>query len=298
MDTGQIDLFQAVARAGNFAAAARERDLSPSSVSRAVQALEQDLGVRLFERTTRAVSLTEAGQHFLDHASSALEELEVARQKAQQATGTAEGHLRIAASTTFGSSVLSHKMRAFREAFPGITVELLLSDSVVDIVSSGIDIAIRHGALSDSSLIASPLKRVRYLAVASPLYLDERNPIQHPDQLEEEETLNFNFPTFRKGWRFEKNGETVDFTPKPQLLSTNAETLRRCACDGLGVAVLADWLVEDDLRAWRLSPVLADWTVHAVGAEPTSTLWLVRPSRSYLPAKVRAFEEFIRNALR
>ena len=297
MDTDHVDIFISVARAGNFAVVARERGTAPSSISRAVQSLEDALGVRLLERTTRAVALTEAGQRFLDGAAPAVEELDAARDAARKLRANSAGHLKIAASVSFGNTVLARQMRAFNDLYPDITVELLLSDEVIDLVRGGFDIAIRHGSLPDSSLIASRLRTVLYFAVASESYLGSAPSLTKPQDLRNHRTLNFNYPAFRRGWRFSKGDKVVDVETTPGLTSSNAEALKTCAINGMGVALLADWIVEDDIKSDRLKRILARWSVRGIGAEENTSIWLVRPSRAFVPEKVRVFENFLRNKL-
>ena len=180
MDLTQLKAFLAVTEAGGFAAAADTLDVAPSTITRAVANLEASLGVRLFQRTTRSVVLTEAGQHFLNRVSPALDELDAAADLARQRNMELSGTLRVSASVSFGQYVIAPNLHRFAAQHPNLNVDLALSDEVTDLIADRIDIAVRHGDLADSSLIARRLARVSYRCVASPCYLEKSEPITHP----------------------------------------------------------------------------------------------------------------------
>ena len=293
MELAQLDAFVAVAHLGSFAAAARARGVATSSVTRAVAGLEASLGVRLFQRTTRRVKLTEAGERFLRRVGPLLEELEAARAGAQDTARGPSGILRLAASVTYGQSVIAPRLHAFREACPGVVVDLVLSDERVDLVGERIDLAVRHGHLPDSDLVAKRLASVSYKLVASPAYLAASGVPDAPEALDGHRALGFDFTPFREGWRLERGGRAFHTAPPPALLSSNAAALRACALDGMGIALLADWLIGRDLARGRLREVLAGWTAGPARAEPDPALWLVMPSRAFVPAKVRAMAAFL-----
>ena len=294
MELSQLDVLAAVARHGGFAPAARERGVATSSVTRAVAALEASLGVRLLHRTTRRVALTETGERFLARVAPALEELAAARLAASEAGGAPTGTLRLAASVSYGQLVIAPRLAAFKAIAPGVTVDLILSDERVDLVAERIDLAVRHGRLADSGLVARRLRGVTYRLVASPAYLAEAGTLEAPDDLANHRAVSFDFAPFRDGWRLTRGDAEAVVLPPPAVLSSNALALRTCALDGMGVALLADWLVGDDLSAGRLALVLPGWTAVAVGADPDPALWLVMPSRAFVPGKVRAMEGFLR----
>ena len=293
MELSQIDAFVAVARLGTFAAAARERDVATSSVTRAVAGLEASLGVRLLHRTTRQVSLTEAGEQFLRRAAPVLEELEAARSDASDAGRGPAGLLRLAASVSYGQLVIAPRLRAFRERHPDVVVDLVLSDDRLDLVAERIDLAVRHGHLPDSQLIAKRLSAVTYRLVASPAYLRAAGVPADPSALADHRAVGFDFAPFRDGWRLSRAEEEATAAPRPAVLSSNALALRACALDGMGIAMLADWMIDADLSSGRLTQVLPAWTASPVGADTDPALWLVTPSRAFVPAKVRAMQAFL-----
>ena len=208
MEISQLKAFAAVAQAGGFAPAAAALDVAPSSVTRAVANLEQSLGIRLFQRTTRTVTLTEEGVRFLDRILPALEEIDAAVDNLSDSGTEFSGNLRIAASVSFGQMVLAPRIKQFTEHNPFVTIELILSDTVTDLISERIDVAIRHGELSDSTLIARRLCDVQYRLVASPDYLSKAKKITRPADIVNHPCLTFPYESFRSSWLFSKRGKT------------------------------------------------------------------------------------------
>jgi DNA-binding transcriptional LysR family regulator len=299
MNTADLATLMTIIRLGSFAAAARELHVDPSSVSRTVASLEAELGTRIFQRNTRQLAMTEAGALFVERVGPLLEELELVRCAAADTAAQPRGTLRVTASNAFGLKRLVPLLPAFCAAHPELNVDLVLTDGVLDLVAERIDIAIRLGALRDSTLIAVPLLKMRYRVVASPGWLEAlAEPLRAPPDLERCDCVTFSMPGFRDRWFF-RAGEGEPKVPvavKPRLLSTNGLALRDCALSGLGVTLLPDWLIGDDIAEGRLVDLYPDYEVAVVDA-PTGA-WLVYPSRSYVPAKVRAFIEFMRGAVR
>lgn len=292
-----LQLFVDVARAGGFAPVARARDLAPSSVSRAIAALEADLGVSLLTRTTRQVALTEAGDILLKRGEALLEDAEALTEALSALNETPRGTLRITASVAFAESVVVPRLVRFRAVHPGISLELHPSDRSLDLVAERLDLAIRHGPLPDSSLRVRKVSEARYLVVASPEYIEERS-IETPDDLESADHLCLTYGGHAEAWVFERENETRTQAVRPVLKTSSPLALRQAAMTGLGVALLADWCVADALEAGTLVRVLPDWNVRALGAEATSPIWLASPERSYVPRKVQAFTDFLTAALR
>jgi DNA-binding transcriptional LysR family regulator len=298
MNLEDLETLLCTIRTRSFAAAARELRVDPSSVSRSVASLEAELGVRLFQRSTRRIELTEAGALFAQRLDPLLEELRQAREAAVDVTGEPRGTLRVSVSNSFGLHRIVPLLPAFRRDHPALTLELLLTDTIVDLVAERVDIAVRSGALHDSSLIALPLLRTRYRVVASPAWVRaSAGRIRAPLDLERCDCLSFALPGFRDRWMFgaDERGPKTAVAVKPRVLVTNGLALRECVLAGMGAAPLPDWLIDDDVAAGRLSDLFPDYHVSFVDA-PTA-IWLVYPSRSYVPAKVRAFIDFIRAAV-
>lgn len=298
MNTSDLDTLMTVIRLGSFAAAARELHVDPSWVSRTVAALEAELGARLFQRNTRQLAMTEAGATFVERIGPLLEEFEQVRHAAADAAAQTGGTLRITASNAFGMKRLVPLLPAFCNAHPALCVDVVLTDSIVDLVAERIDVAIRLGALRDSTLIAVPLLKMRYRVVASPAWLDAcGEPPRTPQDMEHCDCVTFSMPGFRDRWLFRNTagGPKTAIAVKPRVLLTNGLALRECALAGLGATLLPDWLIGDDLAEGRLVDLYPRHEVAVVDA-PTGA-WLVYPSRSYVPAKVRAFIDFMRNAM-
>lgn len=287
MDLEQLRIFAEVYRARGFAAVAKARGVAPSSISRQVAGLEAALQVRLFQRSTRSLAPTEAGAAFHARIEPLIEELDAARAELADRTRGPVGRLRVTASVAYGQICIVPRLAAFRAAHPRITLDLFLTDSVVDLVAERIDVAIRHGVLADSALVARKLAAVRYLVVASPGYLAAHPPIRAPGDLAAHDCVTFPYDGFRDHWRFRQGGIETDVAIRTVVSTGNAAAIRDCARAGLGLALLADWTLGDDLAMGRLVEVLPDW--QAAGASFDVALWAIFPSRAFVPAKVRAF---------
>ncbi|MEM6679475.1 MAG: LysR family transcriptional regulator [Pseudomonadota bacterium] len=298
MEIDQIKLFAEVARQGSFAAAARHHGLDPSSVSRAIAALEEALGVRLFQRSTRRVSLTEAGATFLAHSEPALDELERAREAARALTGEPTGTLRLTTSMAFGTAVIAPALAELRRRHPGLAVELILSDDIIDLVSEKIDLAIRIGPMPSEGGVIGKLCETRYHVVASPDYADRLGLPECPEHLAQHRCLRMSFSGRRSVWRFRSvtRAEPVEVMVDGDVAISSPLALRDAARGGLGPAMLPDWLVEDDLAAQRLVDMLPEWRAAQDSFEAGA--WVVYPSRSFLPCKTRAMIDFLKGHLR
>lgn len=187
--------------------------------------------------------------------------------------------------------MLAPRLKAFRALYSDLAIDLVLSDDVVDLVAERIDLAIRHGSLSDSSLIATKLSDVCYRLVASPDYLSGAPKLSVPCDLAHHATIAFAYQNFCTQWTFTRAGKTESVSIAPQITLSNAAALRECARQGLGLALLADWTVMPDIESGRLVEPLADWS--ASGADQGSAIWLIWPSRRFVPAKVRAFVDWL-----
>jgi DNA-binding transcriptional LysR family regulator len=303
MDLTSLRLFVEVARRGGFAPVARDFDLDPSAVSRSVAALEDELGLRLFQRTTRRVALTEAGERYFAHVLPILEALERARDEAHEVSDEATGTLRMTASVGFGQACLVPLLSAFRTRHPKLTVELLLTDANLDLVRERIDLAIRLGPQVDADFVGQRLFESRYRVCASPDYMHRRGRPASPEALSDHDCLRFALPDFRTRWRFRENeaekgrndtsaGDVLEVPIHGSLMISSALALRQCAIDGLGPALLADWLIGGDIAAGRLIDLFPRHRVTATDFDTGA--WLLYPSRHYVPAKTRAMIAMLR----
>ena len=295
MDIADLKTLLLIRSLGSFAAAARVLDLNPASVSRKVAEIEAGLGVRIFQRSTRRFGVTEAGEAFLARIAPLLDEFDAARGAAESFSAAPAGSLRLTTSVSFGHEVVLPLLEGFHAAYPGIDVELILTDSTLDLVAERIDLALRLAPAPAGDLISSRLLTARYRVVAAPRYIEASGRPLTPSQLAGHTTLRFALPGFRDRWLFRDAGGAVTEVPvKGWLVITNALSLRRAAEDGLGAAMLADWLVSSSLRDGRLVDLFPDFEVTATGFD--AGIWALYPSKAYLPQRVRLMIDFIRKA--
>lgn len=296
VDVQQLKTFVEVARQGSFAAAARRLGVDPSAVTRAVAALEGALGARLLQRTTRRVALTDAGAGYLQRVAPLLEELDLAADEAAASTGQLRGTVRITASVAFGQAALVPLLPALHARHPGIEVELVLTDAVLDLVAQRIDLALRLGAAADSSLVGLRLRPVRHRVVASPEHLRRSGQPRTPADLARCGCLRFALPGYRTQWLFRDPAGAVEAVPvQGWLVASTALALHRAALDGLGPALLADWLVGPDLEAGRLVDLFPGHEVTATDFD--GAVWLLYASRAQVPRRVRAVVELLKERL-
>lgn len=289
-------IFVEVARSGSFAAVARDRDVDPSSVSRAVALLEDELEVRLFQRTTRRVALTEAGEIYLAKVTALMDELDRARDAARGVSAGPAGTLRLTASVAFGYTRLVPLLPEFRERYPGVKLELLLTDSVLDLVAERVDLAIRLGRRFDADFVTTKLVDTQYRVCASPGYLEVRKPPAVPDELRQHSCLLFALPEFRSRWLFrDRTGEVQEVPVHGDVTILNALALRACALAGMGPVLLANWLIDEDVKEGRLIDLFPNYLVTATDFD--TAVWLLYPSRAHLPNKVRVMIDFLKQRL-
>lgn len=297
METSTLSLLLDVARLGSFAAVARERDLDPSMVSRTVAAAEAELGVRLFERTTRRTAITEAGGRFLSRIEPLMSEFDRARQEALELRARPTGTVRLTASIAFTQICLVPLLPAFRAAYPDLAVDLIASDGRLDLVENGIDIAIRLGPSPDIDAVGTMVGPTRYRVCVSPGYQDNPETRLHaPSDLVQRDCLRQSLPDYQSRWSFrDGNGNELTVPIDGSLRVSNAIALRDCAEMGLGPALLVDWLTAEARQAGRLVDPFPDHTVFASSAE--TGIWLLYPSRRYLPLKTRVTVDFLKARL-
>lgn len=293
MELSVLQTFVDVVKQGSFAAVARERNIDPSSVSRAIAGLEEELGIRLLQRTTRQLSPTEAGMAYFQRIEPLVEEMQQAIDVAADMSGQPKGTLRITVSVSFGLKRVVPLLPDFQSMYPDLTVDLLLTDTNVDLFTERIDLAIRLGLLADSTLIAQQLVKTRYFVCTSPQYLKQKGHPKIPSDIENHNCLLFPLAGFRSRWRFKNSDreETEVFVQGHTIIS-NAIALQQCAISGMGLALLPSWLIEDDLRDGRLVNVFPNYDVTAT--EFDTAAWLICPSRAYVPLKVRVFIDFLK----
>ena len=297
MKITELELFVEAARQGSYAAVARARNVDPSSVSRGIATLERELGIRLFQRTTRKLTLTEAGELFLGRAQPLLEELAHARDAASRSSRSARGTLRLTVSVTFGEERIVPLLKVFRARFPNLRIECLFTDTNIDLVAEGFDLAIRLGPTVTGDLVAAKFMETCYRVVASPRYLRKAPPLSKPADISLHRCLLFNLPAYQSRWRFrDARGRVEEAAVAGDIILSTGSALRMAALDGLGPSLLPSWLIDRDLSSRRLVDA---YPRHAVTATTFDTAgWFVYPSRNFLPTKVRVAIDFLREHLK
>lgn len=295
MDVNALQLFVEVAQCLSFSEVARRRRIEPSSVSRSVALIEGDLGERLFHRTTRKLSLTEAGAFYLRRIEPLILQLDDARQEVKSVGRSPTGTIRLSASVAFGQLCIVPLLGEFSKRYPGLTLELLLSDANTDLVRDQVDLAVRLAPGIDANVVVSKLFDTRYRVVASPDWLAV-NPLSKPDDLRRHSVLRFTLAGFRDRWLFRDAGGDVSAVPVDgKLLISSALGLREAALGGLGPALLADWMTDECIQLGQLVDCFP--AQRATATEFDTAAWLIYPSRSFLPAKVRVTIDFLREQL-
>lgn len=282
-----IPIFVKVAEAGGFASAARQLGLTNSAVSKRISNLEAHLGTQLFHRTTRSISLTEAGEVYLAHAVQALGSAREAEDAVTALQGKPVGQLRVCAPVSFGILHIAPLMAGFLQNHPGITLDLVMDDRVVDLVDSGFDMAIRAGKLEDSSLISRRLTDVRSVIVASPNYLKAHEPIELPEDLLQHNCLRYTYSRDPMEWVFYGPLGEKKVKTKGSLSINNSQALCTALVEGLGVGRLPTFIASPHIKSGRLKTLLSDYAL------PEQALFAVFPERRHIPAKVRAFTEYL-----
>lgn len=288
MDLNELVVFARVVETRSFTAAAQQLGLPKSTVSRKVAQLEERLGVRLLQRTTRKLNLTEVGQAYYERCARIVQDIAAAEQVVTEMQTTPRGLLRITAPVDLGSTYLGALIADFLTAYPEIQLELDLADRIIDLIEEGIDLGIRVGPLNESTLIARKLGAIQLRVCAAPSYLARRGTPETPAQLADHDTLLFAPSQRAIPWSLHGPGGVVeDATPRGRLISNGVLALRDAARAGAGIALLPDFVMADDLAAGHLALILPAWSM------TRSELFAVYPSTRNLSPKVRAFLEFV-----
>jgi DNA-binding transcriptional LysR family regulator len=277
--------FVAVVENGSFYNAALQLETSSASISRRVSALETALGVRLLNRSTRQMELTSAGQQFWQDVKGILEALEQAEEHLDCIQETLSGVIRLSAPLTFGIKKLSPRLPAFMKQYPHITLHLQLEDRITDLVGEGIDLSLRIGDLKDSTLIGSRIATLPRLFCASPDYLIQRGTPLTPSELSGHDCLRYSLISAREEWGLNDGNELPEF--RVPLASGNGNVLLDAAIQGMGIAMLPWFIVEDAIHSGALVPIMAEY------APIPLPLSLVRPSRRFTPVRVSVLMEWL-----
>ena len=286
-DLDALRTFVTIATLGNFARASDKLAISRAMASKRVADLEAELGVKLINRTTRSMSLTEAGRKLLATAETMFGLLESAEEDIRSAAAVPRGHLRVNAPKSFGVLHLGAIVDSFLLDYPEVSVDLTLDDRVVNIVDEGFDVAIRIRNLGDSSLTARRLAPVRMVVCAAPVYLERRGRPDQPQDLTRHDCLVYDYLARQNVWSFSRDGEAADIRINGRLHSNNGDVLVKAAEDGLGIMLAPTFIAYRALRAGALLSILPDWRA----VEPS--LFAVMPPGRVDVLKVRSFVEHL-----
>src|SRR5471030_85887 len=286
--SGELEVFVRVIELGSFSAAARACTMTPSAVSKLISRMEQRLGTRLINRSTRQLQLTPEGCGFYERGVRLLADLDEA-ERCASAHATPRGRLRVNANVPFGHHFLLPLASEFLDLHPDVTLDIVLTDEVIDILEQRTDVAVRAGPLKSSNLMARKLGQTRMVIVGAPAYLARHGTPATPDELAQHNRLGANYVRALPGWPLLQEGETVMVPVTGNAQASDGEALHRLALAGVGLARLAAFQVREDVDAGRLLPVLEDFNpgdveeVHAVFVG----------QGGYLPLRVRAFLDFL-----
>lgn len=284
-----MQVFVGVVEAGGLSAAGRALGLAPSSVSRRISELEDMLGVRLLHRTTRKLSLTEAGETYYERTRDIVQAVEEANLSVTEKRAGPSGTLRITVPASVARLHVAPAVAAFQAQYPKVRVVMRVTDRIVDVIEEGLDVAIRIGRLGDSSLIARKVGEGRRLVCASPAYLKRAGQPEHPEELCNHACLTYRTHPGSNLWRFRNGKEIIDVRASGPFFVDDGETLVAGASAGLGLILVPEWLVGLEISGGRLVEVLSDYA-----ADPAETpLYAVYAPGPYTPPKVRALVDFL-----
>lgn len=279
--------FVRVAETGSFSAVAAELGTTQPTISRQIALLEDHLGTRLFTRSTRAVTLTEDGRAFWDHALRALEALGEAENAVGRRLRRPSGTLRMVVPVVFGRLQIVPRLAQFMARYPDISIDLTMSDGFTDLVEQGVELAIRVGTVTDLALVARRIGEVRRLTVASPAYLDRHAPPPTPADLASHDCIVYSRLATGSVWHFSGPAGPISVDVRGRFRVDNSEGVREGVLAGLGIAVVPEFVFSNEIAAGRVRVVLA-------GYEPKPLpLQAVYPSRRYVPPRVRAMIDFL-----
>lgn len=286
----QISTFVDVAAKGSLSAAARAEGIAPAMIGRRLDALEERLGVKLLQRSTRKIALTNEGVAFLEDCQKILADLENAEAAVSERSARASGHLLISAPAGFGRQHVATLIPSFLAEHRDVSVTLNLNDRVVDLIGEGIDVAIRIASLSDSSLIGVKLADNKRVVVASPAYIKRHGTPMSLDDLAKHNCLAMSSEGSQRGWTFRQNGKNVTLKVSGNMVCNDGAVLHEWALAGKGLAWRSMWEVGTALEAGKLVTVLDEF------AAPGNDIYAVFAQRRHLPLRIRAFVDFLRHA--
>lgn len=284
--------FATVVETGSFSAAARRLNMGQPAVSKAIANLEEYLGVRLLTRTTRAQHLTEAGQRYYERARIVLDEADEAEAAAREAALSLAGRLRLAAPPTFAALHLLPRLREFLDEHPGLTIDLVLDDRWIDLIEEGVDLAIRLGQPSDSSLVARKLMTSRRMLVASAGYIARHGEPRQPEDLLTHRIVAYSQFEGPTAWSFQQGTANVSVAVQPTLRVSAAEGMRSCILSELGIGMGSALMFTPELATGTVRQVLSEWHL------PPLDVWAMLPSGRKATRRARVFVDWIEGVLK
>lgn len=285
MDLQDMRIFARVAAVQNLSSVGSELGLTPGTISKRIQALEAELSVRLFDRTTRSIRITEEGSKFLEYVDRILNEVENARAAVTANVEHPKGRLRVAAPASFARQMIMPAICSFIERYEDIEIQIDLTDRPVNLQEDGYDVVIRAGTLDDSTLRAKRLAADPQILVASPKYLAQHRPLRSPEDIGEHSCLIQGDAT---AWTFQSQGSEATIKVSGRLRSDNVELLRHAAVEGHGILKVSEMRVRDELRSGVLVRVLPDFEIAS-----ESAIWALYPSARHVLPKLRVFLDFL-----
>ena len=287
-----IVLFVKTIESGSFSAVGRQLHMAPSSISRQINALEQELGIRLLQRSTRSINLTEAGEIYYEKVNKVLTDLEEAKLAISQLQTTPKGALRINVAIPLGEKILAPLIPEFLKKYPDLKIDLMLEDRAIDLIEEGVDLTVRIDRLSDSSLIARKLAENTFIICGSAEYFTQHALPTTPDELREHNCIVNKNMHNSHSWHFKKGNAETTLSVTGNFQANTGGALYSAMLNGLGLAMLPTWYVGEELKKGNLIRVLDAYQV----SPPTMTdsaIYALYPASKYLPPKVRVFIDYL-----
>ena len=287
-----MEAFVVVVDSGSFSAAARRLNVGQPAVSKSVAQLEERLGVKLLVRTTRGLTATEAGLNYYERARRSIEEADEAESAARGAGSGLTGRLRICGAVTFARIHLMHRLPEFLARHPELEMEVVLDDRNIDLVQEGIDVALRMGQLSDSSLTAKRIASGRHVVVGTPAYFERTGRPTAPGDLAAHQAVIYDQEAGGQDWTFQRDDAEIAVTLRGRLRVSAAEGVRAAVLANAGIAVASEWMFSPEIADRTVQIVLQDWEL------PRIDLWAVFPAGRTATTKARTFTQFVQEVMR
>jgi len=296
MDTNLLEIFIDVVRTGSFAKTASKRNVDPSSISRSIAALEQQLNTRLFQRTTRSITLTESGELCLKRIEPICEELTKVKEDIHDLQDQIKGRVRFSTSVAFGQACIVPILPSLKAQYPDLEIDIKLDDRNLDIIDEQLDFAIRLNKTADTRFIRTRVRQSKYYVCAAPSYLNQHKKITNPKDIKDHQLIVFDLPGYRSQWHFiSRKNEKSHIEIDGQLTLSNALAIKECTLQGMGISLLADWLVADDIAKGNLINIYPEFQVSADNFD--TAIWIIYPERAFLPSKTRVTIDYIRKSI-